>query len=77
MFLPLSLDQVFVKILKRYVSPVIEYLPVSPVAPPNKITLVLLTKVIVCPNLACGISPYTSSSSTDYEAPEAPGVFIY
>jgi hypothetical protein len=46
------------------VSPVIAYFPVSPVAPPNSTTFVLLTIVIVCPNLARGISPYTSKSST-------------
>jgi len=46
------------------VSPVIEYFPVSPVAPPNKTTFYLLTIVIVCPNLAWGISPLTSRAST-------------
>ena len=33
-------------------SPVIVYLPVSPIAPPNKIINDLLTKVNVWPNLA-------------------------
>jgi hypothetical protein len=40
--------------LKMKVSPVIEYLPVSPVAPPNRTTLYLFTIVMVCPNLAYG-----------------------
>ena len=33
----------------EYVSPVIEYFPVSPVAPPNRIALVFDICVIVCP----------------------------
>ena len=42
-------------------SPVILYLPVSPVAPPKSTALFLLTAVIVCPNLGDGISPKVSS----------------
>ena len=38
-------------------SPVIAYLPVSPVAPPNKITLVGEIGVIEWPNLGVGRSP--------------------
>ena len=49
-----------------------EYLPVSPVAPPKRTTLVLLTRVMVCPKRAIGTSPYTSSSST--ALPWFPGV---
>jgi len=45
------------------VSPVIEYLPVSPVAPPNKINFERDIKVIVCPNLGKGTSPLTSNFS--------------
>ena len=33
-------------------------------APPKRTTFVLLTRVMVCPNLAMGTSPYTSNSST-------------
>ena len=51
-------------IQRVYVSPVITYLPVSPVAPPNKITLDLDTYVIVWPNLARGTSPKVSTFST-------------
>ena len=47
-----------------YVSPVITYLPVSPVAPPKSITLDLDTYVIVCPNLANGTSPKVSTFVT-------------
>jgi hypothetical protein len=36
------------------VSPVMEYLPVFPVAPPNRTTLLLFTMVMVWPNLASG-----------------------
>jgi hypothetical protein len=42
------------------VSPVMEYLPVSPVAPPNRMTLVLFMAVIVCPKRGSGTSPDTS-----------------
>ena len=45
--LPESFCQALFKMLYMKVSPVIEYLPVSPVAPPNKTTLALLTMVIV------------------------------
>lgn len=41
-------------------SPVMEYLPVSPVAPPNRMTLVLFMAVIVCPKRGRGTSPDTS-----------------
>ena len=51
-YLPLSLCHCLSMKLKRKVSPVMEYRPVSPVAPPNRTTLFLLTRVIVCPNLA-------------------------
>ena len=72
--LPFSLTQAFSIKLNKKVSPVIEYLPVSPVAPPNRTTLFLLTKVMVCPNLACGVSPNASSSST---APGIIGLMAY
>lgn len=54
--------------LYKYVSPVIWYRPVSPVAPPNNTTFVLCTTVIVWPNLACGKSPCASNSSTQLAA---------
>ena len=38
----------------------------SPVAPPKRTTLVLLTIVMVWPKRACGMSPLTSTSSTIY-----------
>ena len=50
----LSSVQVLRNMLKIHVSPVIENLPVSPVAPPKSTTLYLFTIVMVCPNLACG-----------------------
>ncbi len=54
---------IFVSISKEYVSPVIMYFPVSPVAPPNKIALFFEIRVIVCPNLANGRFPYASTFS--------------
>ena len=62
--LPESFYHALFRMLYMKVSPVIEYLPVSPVAPPNSTTLALLTIVIVWPKRACGISPLTSSAST-------------
>ena len=53
-YLPFNSVHVLNNILKMKVSPVIEYFPVSPVAPPKSTTLYLFTIVIVCPNLACG-----------------------
>ena len=54
MYLPLSSVHAFKSMLNMNVSPVIEYFPVSPVAPPKRTTLYLFTMVMVCPNLACG-----------------------
>ena len=62
-YLPLSSVHVLKSKLNMNVSPVIEYLPVSPVAPPNKTTLYLFTIVIVCPNLAYGTFLVMSSVS--------------
>ena len=43
-YLPSSFDHLFPIKSSPYVSPVIIYFPVSPVAPPNRITLDLETK---------------------------------
>lgn len=54
----------------------ITYLPVSPVAPPNKITFVLLTYVIIWPKRANGTSPKVSTFATleevDAKVPTTP-----
>ena len=55
-------QKVFKNMLNMNVSPVIEYFPVSPVAPPKSTTLYLLTIVMVCPNLACGTGTFFAIS---------------
>jgi len=55
-----NLFQVLVAMSYEYASPVIENLPVSPVAPPKRIALPFATNETVCPNLAAGIFPKPS-----------------
>jgi len=62
-YLPLSSVQAFKSMLNMKVSPVIEYFPVSPVAPPKRTTLYLFTMVMVWPNLAYGTFLAMSSVS--------------
>ena len=47
MYLPFNSVHVLKSMLKMKVSPVMEYFPVSPVAPPKRTTLYLLTMVMV------------------------------
>ena len=51
-------------ISNRYVSPVIVYFPVSPIAPPNNTATDYESIVIVCPNLGYGLSPINLTTST-------------
>lgn len=50
--MPLGFNLVHLNLTKsnKYVSPVMVYFPVSPMAPPNNTAWVLDIKVMVCPN---------------------------